>query len=237
MKRARVVGRGRAGGSLAAALQSVGWEVELLAGGDPDVTGAGAEVDVVLLCVPDAAVRDVAGRVSPSEAALVHVSGALGLDVLAGHNRVGSIHPLVSMPSVDIGAARLVDGATFAVAGDPVTHEIVRALGGREIVVADEDRATYHAGAVIASNHLVGLLGQVERVAATIGLTLDDYLGLVRGTLDNVARIGPRLALTGPAARGDRATIDRHRAALDPSELPAYDALSEACRRLAAAEP
>ena len=233
MTTVRIVGRGRAGGSFAAALRGVGWEVDLLAGGDPEVDHAGTGADLVLLCVPDSAVVEVARRVAATDAVVAHVSGALGLDALEPHRRTGSIHPLVSMPSVEIGAARLGAHASFAVAGDPVVRTLAEALGGRVIEVADEDRVAYHAAAVVASNHLVGLLGQVERIAATIGLTLEDYLDLVRGTVDNVARVGVRSALTGPAARGDLDTLRRHREVLDPSELAAYDALSDACRRLA----
>ena len=85
---------------------------------------------------------------------------------------------------------------------------------------------------MIASNHLVALLGQVERVAAAAGVPLEAYLDLVRATLDNVAELGPAAALTGPVARGDWATVDRHLAALDPSEHEAYGAMVALARRL-----
>ena len=78
----------------------------------------------------------------------------------------------------------------------------------------------------------MALLGQVERVAATAGVPLEAYLDLVRATVDNVAALGPAAALTGPVARGDWATVDRHLAALDPSERPAYEAMAEQTRRL-----
>jgi len=109
---------------------------------------------------------------------------------------------------------------------------VVDALGGQWFTVADDDRAAYHAAACIASNHLVALLGQAERVGAAAGVPREAFLGLVRATVDNVAALGPDRALTGPAARGDIETLDRHRAALDPSELPAYDAMVDLARRL-----
>jgi predicted short-subunit dehydrogenase-like oxidoreductase (DUF2520 family) len=123
------------------------------------------------------------------------------------------------------------------VAGDPpealaVVEALVADLAGRSFVIADADRAAYHAAAAIASNHLVALLGQVERVAAGAGVPLEVYLDLVRVTLDNVAEMGPAAALTGPAARGDWATVERHRAALPADELVAYDAMVAAARRL-----
>jgi predicted short-subunit dehydrogenase-like oxidoreductase (DUF2520 family) len=98
--------------------------------------------------------------------------------------------------------------------------------------VDDADRAAYHAAATIASNHLVALLGQAERVAATAGVPLDAYMGLVRATVDNVAELGPRAALTGPVRRGDDATVARHLSALDPDERPAYEAMVDQARRL-----
>jgi predicted short-subunit dehydrogenase-like oxidoreductase (DUF2520 family) len=113
-----------------------------------------------------------------------------------------------------------------------VVRGAVDDLGGRWFTVADADRAAYHAGAAIASNHLVALLGQVERVAGAVGVPFEAYLDLARGSLENVAELGPAAALTGPVARGDWATVERHRAALDQGELEAYDALVAAARRL-----
>ena len=96
-------------------------------------------------------------------------------------------------------------------AGDPVAAELARVLGGSVVVVDDEHRAAYHAAACIAANHLVALMGQVERVAASAGLGLDAFVGLARAALTDVAELGPAAALTGPAARGDDATLERHR--------------------------
>jgi predicted short-subunit dehydrogenase-like oxidoreductase (DUF2520 family) len=228
-----VVGPGRAGGAMSVALGDAGWEVlEPVRRGEDPLERA-PHADVVMIATPDGAVADVAGVLTGRvDAALVHLSGSLGLDALAGHDRVASVHPLVSLPSAEVGARRL-PGSWFAVAGDPVATAIVEALGGRHVAVDDEHRAAYHAAACIASNHLVALLAQVERVAGTAGVPLEPFLDLVRGTVDNVAGLGPAAALTGPAARGDDATIARHRAALAPDELPAYDALVAAARRLA----
>lgn len=226
----RVVGRGRAGGSLAGALTAAGWAVEVVPG-TAAVTADG--VDLVVLAVPDGAVAEVASAVTPGPAVVAHLAGSLGLDVLAPHARRASVHPLVSLPTPEVGAERLRAGAWFAVAGDPVAGEVVAALGGRAVEVPDDQRAAYHAAACIASNHLVALLGQVERVAGPVGVPLAAYLDLARATVDNVAALGPAAALTGPAARGDTATLDRHRAALAPEERPAYDALVDLAERLA----
>jgi predicted short-subunit dehydrogenase-like oxidoreductase (DUF2520 family) len=231
MRSLRVIGPGRAGGSLARALAAAGWTVcEPLGRGD-DVTDAAAGVDLLVLATPDAAVADVAAAVRPvATTVLTHLAGSLGLDVLAGHERRAALHPLrsIATPTTDL------RGAWFAVAGDPLAAEVVAALGGHRVAVADEDRAAYHAAACIASNHLVALLGQAQRVAATAGVPLAAYLDLVRQTVDNVAALGPAEALTGPVRRGDEATVARHLAVLDPSERAAYEALADAARRLVA---
>jgi predicted short-subunit dehydrogenase-like oxidoreductase (DUF2520 family) len=155
---------------------------------------------------------------------VLHCSGSLELDVLAPHERRGSIHPLVTLPDPVIGALRLRGRPFFAVAGDQVATDLALALGGEPIVVADAMRTTYHAAACIAANHLVGLLGQVQRVAEAAGLPLEAFLPLARGALDDVGLLGPAAALTGPASRGDAVTLDGHRRVLEPSELPAYEA-------------
>jgi predicted short-subunit dehydrogenase-like oxidoreductase (DUF2520 family) len=162
---------------------------------------------------------------------VAHLAGSLGLDVLDGHQRRASIHPLVALPDADVGASRL-RGGWFALAGDPFVRTVVDALGGQWFTVADDDRAAYHAAACIASNHLVAILGQAERVGASAGVPREAFLDLVRATVENVAALGPARALTGPAARGDMETLERHRAALSPSELEAYDAMVSLARRL-----
>jgi predicted short-subunit dehydrogenase-like oxidoreductase (DUF2520 family) len=187
-----------------------------------------------VIATPDAAVAAVARAVDPVPGTVVaHLAGSLGLDVLDPHARRASVHPLVALPDADVGSERL-HGAWFAVAGDPFVRSVVDAVGGQWFTVADEDRAAYHAAACIASNHLVAVLGQAERVGAAAGVPREAFLDLVRATVENVATLGPSRALTGPAARGDDETLERHRAALDPSELAAYDALVALARRLVA---
>ena len=228
----RVIGPGRAGLSLSRALGAAGWTVEAPLGRADDVALAARGVDLLVLATPDAAIADVAAAVGPLPTTVVaHMAGSLGLDVLEPHPRRASLHPLVALPDPALGAERL-RRAWFAVAGDPLVRTVVGSLGGRWFTVADEDRAAYHAAACIASNHLVALLGQAERVGAEAGVPREAFLELVRATVENVAALDPSRALTGPAARGDWDTIARHLAALDPSERPAYEAMVAAARRL-----
>lgn len=230
----RIVGPGRAGTALALALTNAGWDVGPMLGRDDDVAGAAAGVDLLVIATPDDAIRTVARAVTPVETTVVaHLSGARGLDVLAPHPRRAAVHPLVALPNPDLGAKRLV-GAWFATAGDEMAGDVVAALRGRRFAVDDADRAAYHAAAVIASNHLVALLGQVERLAEDVGVPFEAYLDLATATLDNIAELGPGAALTGPAARGDESTIRRHVRALPADERRAYRGMVDAARRLAA---
>lgn len=234
--RVRIVGLGRAGGSFERALVSAGWSVTSIGRPEP-LAAAAVGVDLLLLCVPDGAVPEVADAVAPVASTVVaHCAGSLGLDVLSAHRRVGSVHPLVALPTPRIGAERLV-GAWFGVAGDPRVRRIVDALGGRSVPVDDAHRAAYHAAAVVASNHLVALLGQVQRIAADAGVPLDAYLDLARGSLENVADLGPAAALTGPVSRGDWDTVRRHLRALPPEERAAYRTLADEAARLAGRRP
>lgn len=229
MANARIVGPGRAGRALFEALTDAGWSVDLVGRGD-DVAGAAHGVDLVIIATPDGAIAEVAASITAvASTAVVHLAGSLGLDVLAPHERRASVHPLVSLAGN--GAERL-RGAWFAIAGDAIARDVVAALGGHAVEVPDDQRAAYHAAACVASNHLVALLGQAERIAASAGVPLEAYLDLVRGTVENIATLGPAAALTGPVSRGDWATVDRHLAALDPSERRAYEAMAAQAARL-----
>jgi predicted short-subunit dehydrogenase-like oxidoreductase (DUF2520 family) len=222
-----------------AALRAVGgYEVLGALGRGDDVSGAAVGADVVVIATPDDAVAATATAVIPVDSAVViHLSGSLGLDVLGGHPRRGALHPLVPLPDPERGSERLRSGVGFAVAGDPQARSMALALGGRVVEVDDQSRAAYHAAATIAANHVVALMGQVERVAGAAGLPLEAFSGLVRAAVDDAMALGPEAALTGPATRGDWETIARHRDVLadmaqGPSELEAYDAMVDLARRL-----
>jgi predicted short-subunit dehydrogenase-like oxidoreductase (DUF2520 family) len=237
MTSVRIIGPGRAGLSFARALAAVGIEVRGVLGRTDEVGSAAAGVDMLLLAVPDRAIAAVASIIRPeADTVVAHCSGALGLDVLGAHERVALIHPLSTLPDPFLGAGRLRSGGYFAVAGDQLATDVVTALGGRPLFIPAQARPLYHAAACVASNHLVALLGQVERMAASIGLPLEAFLPLARGALDDVGRLGPKAALTGPAARGDLFTLERHRRAVDPGDLAGYDAGVALARRLATYE-
>jgi predicted short-subunit dehydrogenase-like oxidoreductase (DUF2520 family) len=232
--RVRIVGPGRAGRSLAGALATHGAEVAAPLGRADDLTDAADGVDLLVVATPDAAIADVARQVRPvASTVMAHLAGSLGLDVLEPHPRRAGLHPMVSMPNPEIGAERLV-GSWFGVAGDPLVGEVVALLDGRSYTVADEVRPMYHAAGCVAANHLVALMGQVERLAAQAGVPFEVYVELAARAMDNVAALGPAAALTGPAARGDEATVRRHLDALPAAERPAYQALADLARAMGA---
>ena len=230
--RLAIVGRGRVGAALTAALERAGYDVMGPLGRGADGSGA----DGVLLCVPDAEIARAAAHIIPGPL-VGHCSGATGLEVLTPHEGF-SLHPLMTVTK---------DGADFsgagaAIAGNTpralaVAGELARALGMRPVEIAQDDRPTYHAAAAIASNFLITLEAAAERIGASVGLERAQLLPLVRATVENWSRLGPERALTGPVARGDEVTVARQRAAVAqvaPDLLPLFDELVAATRALAA---
>jgi predicted short-subunit dehydrogenase-like oxidoreductase (DUF2520 family) len=224
-----LVGTGRAGSSFAIALRTAGHDVRLL---HHDELSSMGRTSLIVLCVPDDAIKSVAASLPVGDYVVSHVAGSRNLDVLYPHRRVASFHPLMALPSGELGAQRLV-GATYCVSGDELILDVVSSLRGRVITIRDDQRGAYHAAAVVASNHLVALMGQVETLAQSVGLTLEDFLPLAEQSLADVALVGPHDALTGPASRGDMATIDAHLAAIPESERSTYVALANAAFELA----
>jgi predicted short-subunit dehydrogenase-like oxidoreductase (DUF2520 family) len=252
-----LVGPGRAGTTLALAMLARGWTPVAVAGRAPDspsvlraatlldvpareLTVAATDADLVLIATPDAAIADVASAVEPGlrpGALVIHCSGVCTLDELDKLRaarpdvEVGSLHPLQSLPSPEIGLARL-PGSWCAVDGPDDVERLAVSLGLRPFRVQDADRVAYHAAATVASNHLVALLGQAARLADAAGVPPAALIPLVRSTLENVETLGAQAALTGPVARGDVDTVRRHLDVLHDDEQPAYRALAELARRL-----
>jgi predicted short-subunit dehydrogenase-like oxidoreductase (DUF2520 family) len=214
-ERVNVVGRGRVGTAVAARLEARGLAV------------TDDEADLVLLCVPDAAIAQVARGVAPGPW-IAHVSGATRLASLDPHERRFSVHPLQTFTR-DRGAEQL-DGAWGAVtaetdAGRARAIWTAELLGLRPFAVADDDRVAYHAGAVIASNYLVTLFRCAARLLESAGAPADALVPLMRRTIEN------GFQLTGPIERGDTATVDAHLraiAARAPDLEPMYRALAAA---------
>ena len=180
---------------------------------------------VVLLCVPDRAIAEVAASTAPGPW-LAHVSGGTPLTALAPHVRRFSVHPLQTFTH-DRGPEQL-DGAWAAVTGETsealeAATELAETLGLRAFCLDDDSRALYHAGAAIASNYLVTLRRAAGELFAEAGVPVEALDPLMRRVIEN------GFQLTGPIERGDWETVERHRQAIAdhaPHHLPAYDELA-----------
>jgi predicted short-subunit dehydrogenase-like oxidoreductase (DUF2520 family) len=166
--------------------------------------------ELVLLCVPDSAIAEVAASVSPGPW-VAHVSGATPLAALAPHARRFSVHPLQTFTR-ERGAEQL-DGAWAAVTAETEAARaagrwLAETLGLRPFDLADSARTLYHAGAVFASNYVVTLQRAASLLFESAGAPPEALEPLMRRTIEN------GFELTGPIARGDWDTVAAHRAAI-----------------------
>jgi predicted short-subunit dehydrogenase-like oxidoreductase (DUF2520 family) len=210
-----VVGAGRVGSAVAARLEERGVEL-------PE---EGAEL--VLLCVPDRAIADVAANVELGPW-IAHASGATSLAALAPHERRFSVHPLQTI--VRRRGPEQLDGAWAAVTAETseareLGFELARLLGLEPFELADADRPLYHAAAAFVSSYLVTLHRTAAALFKEVGAPPEALLPLMQRTIDN------DFELTGPIARGDWTTVESHAEALRtrrPELEPLYRALAEA---------
>jgi predicted short-subunit dehydrogenase-like oxidoreductase (DUF2520 family) len=209
-----VIGAGRAGTAIAARLRERGLAVREDAG-------------LRLLCVPDRAIAEVARSIEPGPW-VAHVSGGTPLAALDPHLRRFSVHPLQTLTKRR--GPEQLDGAFAGVTaetGEALERAtwLAETLGLRPFVLADDRRAVYHAGASIASNFLVTLYRVASSLTAEAGAPADAVVPLMARTIEN------GFELTGPIARGDWETVERHREALRGTGLEElYDTLAEATR-------
>ncbi len=204
--------RGRVGSAMSARLAERG-------------IGPSGEPDVVLLCVPDRAIAEVASDVSPGPW-VAHVSGGTPLEALAPHVKRFSVHPLQTFTH-DRGPEQL-DGAWAAVSGETeealtVATALAQTLGLRPFVLDDTRRALYHAGATIAASYLVTLRRVAGELLSNAGVPPEAIDPLMRRVVEN------GFQPTGPIPRGDWETVERHRTAIAehaPDLLEAYDLLA-----------
>lgn len=214
LERIKVIGRGRVGGAVAARLESEG----LL---------AAESVDLVLLAVPDSAIAAVAADI-PIGPWVAHVSGATPLAALDPHVKRFSVHPMQTFTRAR--GAEQLDGAWAAVTGESpeassIAWWLAETLGLRPFALQDDRRAIYHAGASIASNFLVTIYRAAAKAVEAAGAPPEILVPLMMRTIEN------HFDLTGPIARGDWATVDKHIDALArelPDLVPLYRELAKA---------
>jgi predicted short-subunit dehydrogenase-like oxidoreductase (DUF2520 family) len=183
--------------------------------------------ELVVLCVPDRAIAEVARTIEPGPW-VAHVSGATPLAALAPHRRRFSLHPLQTFTRAR--GAEQLDGAFAAVTAETdeareLGFELARTLGLEAFELADEARTLYHAGAAFVSSYLVTLYRAGSSLFELAGAPPEGLVPLMRRTIEN------GFQMTGPIVRGDWATIDAHVAALRvhrPELETLYTTLAEA---------
>jgi predicted short-subunit dehydrogenase-like oxidoreductase (DUF2520 family) len=212
-----IIGSGRVGSAVAARLRERGVALK-------------PEADLVVICVPDDAIADVAADV-PVGPWLAHVSGATSLAALEPHRRRFSVHPLQTFTRAR--GPEQLDGAWAAVTSETDEARVAgrwlaETLGLRPFDLDDAARSLYHAGAAIASNYLVTLHAVASDLFRAAGAPPEALVPLMQRTIEN------GFELTGPIERGDWETVEAHRRAIRaarPELEPLYDVLAEATAR------
>ncbi|WP_298251935.1 Rossmann-like and DUF2520 domain-containing protein [uncultured Arthrobacter sp.] len=244
-----VIGAGRVGAVLGAALRAAGHAVI----GVSAVSAASLEraenllpgvpvleppeiierAELVLLAVPDDALPGLVeglARLGSWQAGqlVVHTSGRYGIGVLGPARAAGAIplaiHPVMTFTGMSLDLGRLPDsmfGVTAPSAVLPIAQALVVEMGAEPVVIEEGSRPLYHAALAHASNHLVTIAAQSAQLLADLGVEHPDrMLGpLMKASLENALASGEG-ALTGPVARGDAGTVVAHREALGGHDAP-----------------
>ncbi len=209
-----------------------------------------AGADLVFLAVQDRYIQELAQEISilsrdadsrpQSQQYFAHLSGSLTSAVLQPLAAAGavtfSLHPLQSLADV-AGAVQGLAGSYFSFEGDhralPTAEFIVEALAGHLVQLNASDKALYHAAAVVSSNFFIALEEMAINMMRGIGVDSETarqmLLPLIRGSFENLERVAPAEALTGPIVRGDDQTVAAHIEALTeklPDYLAAYRTLA-----------
>lgn len=247
--RVGVIGTGRAGSVIGAALHRVGHEVVAVAAvselsrlraqallpGVPivDIDQVVAACDLVLVAVPDDALAGLLEGLAASQSVKpgqfwVHLSGRYGTDVMAPVAALGAlplaIHPVMSFTGTSMDLQRLEECPFGVTAPDELrsaAEALVIEIGGDPIWVPEEKRVLYHAALAFGSNYLITLVAQSAELLSQAGIEEPRRVlaPLLSASLDNALRMGDQ-ALTGPVARGDAASVKAHLAVLtEQSEL------------------
>ncbi len=238
-----IVGTGRVGAVLGAALQQAGHRLVAVSGVSEQSRARAAALlpgipvtsveevvrraELVLLTVPDDALPELIAGLSATGSwqagqLVVHTSGRYGaavFDAAAGHHVLGmALHPVMTFTGTTMDVVRLADccfGITAPEPLRPVAEALVVEMGAEPVWIQEQDRPMYHAGLAHGANHLVTLVAQAMQVVGSAGVEEPQRLiaPLLQAALDNALRLGDA-ALTGPVARGDAGTVAAHLAQL-----------------------
>jgi predicted short-subunit dehydrogenase-like oxidoreductase (DUF2520 family) len=215
---------------------------------------AASNAELVVIATPDSAIAEAARELAAHDAVrsgqvVAHVSGSSGLGALKDAEGAGAtplaLHPLQSFPSVETGIERLPGSGMAVTARDGETLAVGERLavdaGCTPFRVSDDARPLYHAAGVLAANYLATTMILAERLFRAAGIEdpVPLFAPLSRAVLENVVSMGSGAALTGPAARGEAETIERHLVAVagaEPGAVGPYVALTRAALDVAERE-
>lgn len=232
-----IIGGGRAAWAFGSTWRRIGWPIAGVSLRAPSPIAAlldtqqrsldelARESEILLIAVADKAIAELAERIPPTNAIVVHCSGSM-TSVRGGF----SLHPLRALPP--LGAESDLRDTLLVFEGNhkDVAQRIADAAGARFAEIAPAMKPLYHAGAVFGANYVAALLDIAETLMREAGVdnVRDDLVALTRSAVDNWARTTGPARFTGPAARGDTAVIEQHMLA-----LASRPELAELYRRLA----
>ncbi len=210
---------------------------------------------VVLITTPDSAIEGVAKNLAQlggkewSGKVVLHTSGALDSSVLQPLAELGaatgSMHPMQTFSKQNVpDLTKCIFGIEGGPAALQVARKMIHQMGGVAVRLSGANKAAYHAAGSFACAYVLALMEAATRLLMTQGFkrrqAMRALLPLTRQTLDNFESVGPLAAWTGPLARGDFSTIERHVKALadfEPEYLEAYKTLSRLKVQVLAAQP
>ena len=234
-----VVGTGRAGSVIGAALKRAGHQIKactavtdlsklraeaLLPGvAILSIEETVADRDLILLAIPDDVLAEVVSGLAATNAVspgtfVLHLSGRYGIDILRPLTEQGclplALHPVMTFTGTSIDLNRLSAcpfGVTTHQTLRPVAETLVMEMGGEPVWVPEASRSLYHAALTFGANNLMTLVNQTSELLETAGISNPESLvaPLLSASLDNALRNGDS-ALTGPIARGDAQTVREH---------------------------
>ena len=219
------------------------------------LTAVVCDADLILFGTPDDALPAIArelARVSGARCKgkiVLHTSATLDRSALASLARLGastgSLHPMQAFGGKVIPNLK---GVIFGIEGHPkacrAAQSITKSLGGIPVVIETSDKPAYHAAAVMAGGSIYPVLEAGLQLLMSIGFTRQrasqTLIPLLRQIFDNIERIGPRAAWTGPLSRGDYAVVAKHMKALrryPPEFAKSYAALAQLAGQVLSKDP
>ncbi len=247
----------RVGGVACRSLSSARAAVRVIGAGQPlgALTHEVLNSRVVLIATPDSAIEAAANSLAQlggkewSGKVVLHTNGSLDSSALRPLAELGaatgSMHPMQTFSSQSFpDLANSIFGIEGCPAALQTARKMIRQMGGVAVRLSGENKAAYHAAGSFACVYVLALMEAATRLLMKQGFkrrqAMRALLPLTRQTLDNFESVGPLAAWTGPLARGDYSTIERHvKAVADfgPAYLEAYKTLSRLTAEMLAAEP